>query len=144
MGKAKQLTRAENALRKFALTYPATNEEFPWGHAVIKVKGKVFVFLSNGLTLDGVVFSMTVKLPLSGTWALTKPFASPAGYGMGKSGWVTAQFRAQDEIPVDLLEQWIDESYRTVAPKKVLARLEAAQGDALEEKPAVRKGKKYG
>jgi predicted DNA-binding protein (MmcQ/YjbR family) len=139
---ANQLTRAEIALRKFALTYPEATEEFPWGHAAIKVKGKVFVFLSNGLTLEGVVFAMTVKLPQSGRWALTQPFASPAGYGMGKSGWVTAQFGAKDNVPVDLLEQWIDESYRTIAPKKVLAKLEAADADGLEGKSAARRGKK--
>src|SRR6266852_7711189 len=126
MAKAPRLTRAETALKKFALTDPEATEHFPWGHVAVKVKGKVFLFLSNGLTLDGVVFSMTVKLPNSGKWALTQPFASPAGYGMGKSGWVTCQFRANEEIPVDLLEQWIDESYRTIAPKKVLAKLEAA------------------
>ena len=39
---------------------------------------------------------------------------------------LTARFAAKDEIPVDLLEQWVDESYRTIAPKKVLAKLEAA------------------
>jgi predicted DNA-binding protein (MmcQ/YjbR family) len=120
-------TRAETALRKFALTYPESHEDFPWGHVAVKVKGKVFLFLSNGLTEEPFVFSMTVKLPLSGKWALTQPFAVPTGYGMGKSGWVTARFAAKDEIPVDLLEQWIDESYRTIAPKKVLAKLEAAE-----------------
>src|SRR5260370_32608665 len=125
MQKALRLTRGETALRKFALTYPEATEHFPWGHVAVKVKGKVFLFLSNGLRIESVVFSMTVKLPQSGKWALTQPFASPAGYGMGKSGWVTAQFGGKDEIPVDLLEQWIDESYRTVAPKKVLAKLEA-------------------
>jgi len=122
-----KLTRAETALRKFALTYPESHEDFPWGHVAVKVKGKVFLFLSNGLTEEPFVFSMTVKLPLSGKWALTQPFAVPTGYGMGKSGWVTARFAAKDEIPVDLLEQWIDESYRTIAPKKVLAKLEAAE-----------------
>jgi predicted DNA-binding protein (MmcQ/YjbR family) len=127
MAKGPKLTRAETSLRKFALAYPETTEDFPWGHSALKVKGKVFVFLSNGLTQDGVVFSMTVKLPLSGKWALTQSFAAAAGYGMGKHGWVTAQFRAKDAIPVDLLEQWVDESFRAVAPKKVLAKMEAAE-----------------
>jgi predicted DNA-binding protein (MmcQ/YjbR family) len=142
MPKAKRLTSAETALRKFALTYPESSEHFPWDHVAVKVKGKVFLFLSNGLTLDDIVFSMTVKLPQSGKWALTQPFAAPAGYGMGKSGWVTAQFRAKDDIPVDLLEQWIDESYRAIAPKKVLAKLDLRNEDGPENDaraPAVRK-----
>jgi len=121
-------SREEAELRQFALGYPEAVEEFPWGHRAIKVKGKIFLTLHGA---DGVM-AMSVKLPHSGRIALLQPFASPAGYGLGKSGWVTAQFTAGDEVPVDLIEQWIDESYRAIAPKKLVARLdaEAEGGDA--------------
>src|SRR5688500_131628 len=49
----------ENALRKHALTYPESHEDFPWGERVVKVKGKVFVFM--GKHEDEFVIS--VKLP---------------------------------------------------------------------------------
>ena len=33
---------------------------------------------------------------------LTLPFAEPTGYGLGKSGWVSASFGAKDDIPLDI------------------------------------------
>ena len=124
MAKRNPLTRAEAELRKYALAYPQTTEEHPWGHRAIKVKGKTFVFL----TLFDDLLRVTVKLPQSGRVALLSPFAEPTGYGLGKSGWVTAKFSATDDIPVDLLQQWIDESFRAVAPKKLVAQLDDAEG----------------
>jgi predicted DNA-binding protein (MmcQ/YjbR family) len=109
----------QGALRAFALAYPGTHEDFPWGERVIKVKGKVFVFLGR----DEAGLGLTVKLPQSGLMALGLPFASPAGYGMGKSGWVTVQFAPREKPPMDLMRAWIDESYRAVAPKKLVATL---------------------
>jgi len=106
-------------LRKFALGYPDAREEFPWGERVVKVKGKVFVFLGG----DGPELGLSVKLPHSGVLALGLPFASPTGYGLGKAGWITARFGAREKAPVDLLRLWIDESYRAVAPKKLVAAL---------------------
>jgi predicted DNA-binding protein (MmcQ/YjbR family) len=85
------------------------------------VKGKTFVFLA----LDEEGLSLSAKLPLSGVAALALPFASPTGYGLGKSGWVTARFAAGDEVPLELLHEWLDESYRAIAPKKLSARLPA-------------------
>lgn len=120
----RKLTKAEAELRAYALTYPASTEEFPWGERVIKVKGKVFLFL--GLPPDGGV-SFGVKLPVSAASAREMPFAEQTGYGLGKHGWVTATFAASGEVPIEVLKEWIDESFRAVAPKAVLANLEAAE-----------------
>jgi predicted DNA-binding protein (MmcQ/YjbR family) len=79
---------------------------------VIKVKGKVFLFLGKHEEKLG----LSVKLPSSATFALGLPFASPTRYGLGKSGWVTARFALREKLPLDLLMKWIDESYRAVAP----------------------------
>jgi hypothetical protein len=35
--------RHEVALRKFALGFPGTVEEFPWGHRAFKVRKKTFL-----------------------------------------------------------------------------------------------------
>jgi predicted DNA-binding protein (MmcQ/YjbR family) len=121
-GRASGLKRPEAmVLRAFALGFPEAYEDFPWGERVAKVKGKVFVFLGA----DGDDLGLSVKLPQSGTLALGLPFASPTGYGLGKAGWVTARFGKREKAPVDLLRSWIDESYRAVAPKKLVAALSA-------------------
>src|SRR5687768_4843436 len=112
---------SQGILREFALGYPGANEEFPWGERVVKVKGKVFVFLGRAEPLG-----ISVKLPQSRLMALALPFASPTGYGLGKAGWVTAQFGPREKPPMDVLKAWIDESYRAVAPKKLVASLSAA------------------
>lgn len=120
-----KLTRAEKALRALALGYPETLEEFPWGERVIKVRRKVFVFMGHGHG-EGKgtrVLSLSVKLPETGTMALLLPFVEPTGYGLGKSGWITARFPSADVAPVELIAEWIDESYRAVAPKALVVKL---------------------
>ena len=125
-------------LRAFALAYPGATEEFPWGERVAKVKGKVFVFLGRDEPLG-----ISVKLPQSRLMALSLPFASPTGYGLGKSGWITAEFGPRDKPPMDILEAWIDESYRAVAPKTLLKALDAGASaeppGAPKKKPAARR-----
>jgi predicted DNA-binding protein (MmcQ/YjbR family) len=111
--------RYEAALRKHALSFPETREEFPWGHRAIKVKSKTFVFLST----EDSGLQLSVKLPRSRGAALTLPFAEPTHYGLGKSGWVTASFGRKEKPPLDLLREWIEESYRAIAPKKLVASL---------------------
>lgn len=114
---------AEAALRTHALSYPDAREDFPWGERVVKVRGKVFLFLGQA---DGGL-GLSVKLPGSASFALGLPFASPTAYGLGKSGWVTARFASRERPPLELLRRWIDESYRAVAPKRLVAAIGAAQ-----------------
>jgi predicted DNA-binding protein (MmcQ/YjbR family) len=113
--------RLERALREAALAYPETHEDFPWpDHRALKVRGKMFVILSK----DGAGMSVSVKLPWSAEGALQMfPFCEPTGYGMGRSGWVTATFGPKDRPPLDVLRSFVDESYRAVAPKKLVAGL---------------------
>ncbi|MDB5102875.1 MAG: hypothetical protein JWP91_564 [Fibrobacteres bacterium] len=108
-------TKPESELREIGMSFPETTEDFPWGHRALKVKGKAFVFMS----LEEDVLSLSVKLPDSADFALMQSFAAPTGYGLGKSGWVTASFSGKDKVPVDLLASWLRESYVAVAPKKI-------------------------
>lgn len=110
------LTVEGDALRCHALGLPQAHEDNPWGHAAIKVRGKVFVFLASE---DGGL-SVSVKLPDSAGPALLLPFASPTGYGLGKSNWVSARFAAGERVPVELIQEWIEESYRAIGPKKLV------------------------
>jgi predicted DNA-binding protein (MmcQ/YjbR family) len=110
---------AIEALRQIALAYPEANEEFPWGHSAFKVRGKSFAFVGGA---EGRM-SLSVKLPQTKDMALMLPFTKPTGYGLGKSGWVSADFPAGDDVPLALLQDWLDESYRAIAPKKLVATL---------------------
>lgn len=113
----------EAELRDYALSFPETVEEHPWDHIAVKVRGKTFVFLGGHKNPDA--FSMSVKLPESRDLAADLPFASPTGYGLGKSGWVTAEIEKPSEVPIDLMRGWIKESYRAIAPKKLSKLLDA-------------------
>ena len=117
----KTLESLELELRDYAMQYPEATEDHPWGHRAIKVKGKAFVFLGGEKNTKEL--SMSVKLPQSRDMAADLPFAEPTGYGLGKSGWVTARFDKVPEVPLDLLKSWIDESYRAIAPKKLVKTL---------------------
>lgn len=109
-------------LRKFGLAYPEAHTKSPWpGHLDLAVKDKTFAYLS----IEGEPFGISCKLPQSSAVALMLPFAQPTGYGLGKSGWVSAQFPKGQTPPVVLLKAWIDESYRAQAPKKLVAMLTA-------------------
>ena len=120
-------------IRKHALSYPEAVEDFPWGDQVIKVKGKIFVFLGAGK--DGG-FGISAKLPETHELALTLPYVTPTAYGLGKAGWVTAQIPKGRKVDVELLCDWVDESYRAVAPKSVVQR----RDDQLGAKGPVRRG----
>ncbi|MCI0572394.1 MAG: MmcQ/YjbR family DNA-binding protein [Myxococcaceae bacterium] len=125
------LKAAEKALMDAALAYPQTREDNPWGHRVAKVKDKSFLFLAT----ENGVLSLSVKLPHSGGMALSLPFAEPTGYGMGKSGWVTASFKPGQPVPVELLRAWLDESYQAVAPKTLVKALQAERAGSAAPLP---------
>ena len=106
-------------LKGEALGFPGAWEDHPWGDTVVKVGKKIFVFLGA----EG----FAVKLPESKEEALALPGAEPSGYGLGKAGWVNIPVTG-DDLPVDLFSDWLDESYRTIAPKKLIKQLDEQRG----------------
>ncbi len=130
----------EAALRDFGLSFPETTEDFPWDHRALKVKGKVFAFMGTGKEggADHDDFFITCKLPESGAMALTLPEVKPTGYGLGKSGWVSARYRP-GKAPLDMLEDWLRESYCAVAPKKLSAAINAGATPAPKKPKAAAK-----
>ena len=108
-----------DTIRAFALSLPETREDHPWGEDVVKAGGKIFVFLGGTASRR-----MTVKLEESHAHALSVEGAEPTGYGLGKAGWVTVPLRAPG-VSLELLRDWVEESYRIVAPKRLVAELDA-------------------
>ncbi len=132
----------EAALRELGLSFPETTEDFPWGHRALKVKGKAFVFMGTGREggADHDDFFLSCKLPQSAPMALTIRGVKPTGYGLGKAGWVSAQW-PPGKAPLDMLRDWLRESYCAVAPKKLVALVEQGGGPAKEPKKKVTKKK---
>ena len=131
----RRLKKAFEHVRQFALRYPQTREDHPWGESAIKVKGKTFVFMGVG---EGR-FGLSVKLPRSREFALEYPFTEPTRYGLGRSGWVSASFAAKDDPPLDILRAWVDESFRAVAPKKLVAALPGDASASADKSAASRR-----
>jgi predicted DNA-binding protein (MmcQ/YjbR family) len=106
-------------LRAAALAYPQTVEDFPWGDRAMKVAGKK-VFLFIGANDEGG-FSCSMKLPYRHEVALKVKGARPTSYGLGRSGWVSFTFTAKSKVPMAKILDWLDESWRAVAPAKLSA-----------------------
>ncbi|MFF5208386.1 MmcQ/YjbR family DNA-binding protein [Streptosporangium sp. NPDC000396] len=110
-------------LREFALRLPEAYEDYPWGETVIKANKKIFVFLGVEEPTEKWSPGVGVKLPESNGHALAVEGAKPSGYGLGRAGWVTISLMG--ELPeTEVLLDWVEESYRAVAPKKLVARLD--------------------
>jgi predicted DNA-binding protein (MmcQ/YjbR family) len=122
---SKRLDQLLAKIREYALTFPEAYDEIAWEKdRLAKVNKKTFVFM--GTEVDPKTgFTFSVKLPQSHAEALQYPFAAPTGYGLGKAGWVTIRIVPGDRTPIELLKPWIEESYRAVAPKKLVAKLDA-------------------
>ena len=91
-----------------------------WGdHPTFRVKGKNFVFS------DQAACSLSLKLPKEEAAAVcaTDPHVDPAGYGLGRHGWVALALDGTvDDDRWRQVEEWVRTSYTLVAPRR-LARL---------------------
>ncbi|HSK94663.1 MAG TPA: MmcQ/YjbR family DNA-binding protein [Candidatus Angelobacter sp.] len=109
-----------DSIRDYAASLPEAWEDHPWGERVFKVGRKVFVFL-GGLEDRGLV---TVKLRDSLDEATAFEWVQPARYGLDRGGWVTCALPG--DAPLDMVTSWIAESYRLVAPKRLIALVDDA------------------
>lgn len=117
------------ALRDFGMSLPETWEDNPWGDRVVKVRKKIFLFVS---TPDSERAVVTVKLPESRDHALSFPEAFPTRYGLGKHGWVTVFVDAVPDEEREVLLDFVEESYRAVATKTLAKRLDAESAAQAE------------
>ena len=101
LSKAYAADSGYQALRSYALAMPEAREDHPWGESVAKVRGKVFVFFGRE---DPKHIGFSVKLPDSAAGILALDFATPTGYGLGKSGWVSISCSSDDAPPLEMLK----------------------------------------
>jgi predicted DNA-binding protein (MmcQ/YjbR family) len=90
-----------------------------WGdHPTFRVRGKNFVFA------DEDAAHLTVKLPPEEAAAVvaTEPGAEPAGYGLGRHGWVSVTVPPRPtKATWAQVREWVRTSYTLVAPKRLAA-----------------------
>ncbi len=92
-----------------------------WGdHPTFRVGGKNFVFS------DQEARHLSLKLPKDEAEAVvaTDPDVEPAGYGLGRHGWVALDLDEPDDERWQQVEEWIRTSFSLVAPRR-LARIVA-------------------
>jgi predicted DNA-binding protein (MmcQ/YjbR family) len=97
-------------LREFCLSFPATDEGFPFDNEtlVFKVKEKLFC-------LTNVDHFASINLKCDPEKAVQQREQYPAvqpGYHMNKRHWNTVMM--DGSIPNDLVREWITDSYRLV------------------------------
>lgn len=123
---AARLAETAATLREFALGLPGAWENFPWeDDRVAKVGKKVFAFLGRAEPDDD--YAIALKLPDSVEQALVLACCEPTGYGLGRANWVTIKVGAAGCPPVEVLLDWVEESYRTIAPKPLVRELDARE-----------------
>src|SRR6266550_215781 len=130
--------RRWDAARAFALSLPNAEEDSPWDDVVVKVRLKPGVppWRKFGEGVYGPMFlwlgrrevdtpSVSVKLSRSHDAAVAIAGATPTTMsGLGHWGWLTVMV---DRVDGDLIEDWIEESYRNVAPKRIVSELDRSR-----------------
>ena len=105
-------------LREHALGFPETSEGTSCVNRAFKVRKKNFAFL--GEKEDRVRVMVKLTDSREAVAALGDPRIS-----VGKTGWATLQFAPDDPPGLDQLRAWVEESFRALAPKTVVARWQA-------------------
>jgi predicted DNA-binding protein (MmcQ/YjbR family) len=120
------VVRQWERVRTFALSFPGAFEDFPWGVPVVKVATgskwpPLFVWLG---ARDADAPAIYVKLTDSYEQAVAVAGAFPTTMsGVGQWGRLTIPLPVREDV---LLLDWVDESYRNVAPKRLVALLDEA------------------
>ena len=118
-GKAIEAGQAFDLIRSSALSLPEAIEEFPWGESAIKVRKKTFVYLWR----KEERVTLSLKLMSSYEFGLLHPFVNTMGPTLKQGGWIQCRFEAGDNGPPDMVQDWVLQSYCTVAPKRLANHL---------------------
>ena len=100
------------------MSYPEVQESSACTRISFKVrkKGVIFVGEKN--------YDIMVKLDTSLQQVIELQQKHPKNYTIGKHGWVTIVIDGEGAPTFATIKKWIDESYRLLAPKKLVATLD--------------------
>ena len=123
-------------MRRLCLALPETQEALAWGHPVFKAGTKTFAAIEPIDGRQSVAFRLA---PLDVDLLLTRPsfFVTPYGRGQWVSTWADAS------VDWPLITRLVERSYRVVALKRMLTRLDegpptARRADATKARRARR------
>lgn len=110
----------EEIVRELALAYPESREVKSGESSEYKVREKTFATTGWDRNRD---FRLEVKLPESKRDALRMNQVRPFPGDLGQHGWVSCTYGPGDEFEMEQVSEWLSESFRAVAPKKLVERL---------------------
>jgi predicted DNA-binding protein (MmcQ/YjbR family) len=113
--------RTLQRVRKICLAFPETSEKIAWGHPTFRVRDKIFATI--GVNADDKVVTMTTKPPPGEQEALLAegaPFFFPKYVGV--RGWIG--FVVNSKTDWKLVAELVEDSYREIAPKRLVAQLD--------------------
>jgi hypothetical protein len=102
-----------DAVRRLALSFPEAEERETWGHPTFRVRGKMFMAMSEDGTSASVKATRDAQAALVGSEPAT--FSIPAY--VGRHGWVGITLARVD--PEELAEL-VEEAWRMTAPRRVV------------------------
>lgn len=121
------------ALRKIALRFPEAEEGIACKGtalecATFKARKKAYLFLC----------AIEIKVKLGDSLGEAEEYETKdAGCcKVGAHGWVAVYLANEHTPPLDVLERWIDESYRLLAPKQLVETLGKAKSAKTIKRPA--------
>jgi len=112
------------ALEDFAMAFPETSNSPSCVNRSFRARKKGFMFLGEK---DTGVLRLMVKLDAGIESANAVAEANPDGWSVKGPGWITGNFTDDEAPPLDVMMEWIDESYRLLAPKTLVGELNARQ-----------------
>lgn len=118
-------------LRRLALGFPAAIEKEAFGRPTFRAgeKGKVFAYFGFGRTGHPRPFSVLVLPDDSEREALLQDDRCYLPSYLASAGWIGLDFEAA-EVDWQEVAELLDTSYRRIASRSLLARLDAEGGPA--------------
>jgi hypothetical protein len=128
-------------VRAICLSLPETSEKEAWSAPTFRVRKKMFAMFLNDHHGDGRI-ALWLDAPPGDQELLVA--ADPVRFFVppyqGPFGWIGVRLDRNPDW--DEVRELVVDAYRTSAPKTVLARLESAEPDAVNEKARLRRTKK--
>ena len=131
------LSDPTDPIRLRATRYPEVDEGTACTQSSFKTAKKAFLFVG----MQGGRYKAMFKLERSIPQATRLAEKEPDRYEVSSTVWVTARFTAEQPLPTEVWEKWLDESYELsrASPRKKATKKTAATNKARKKKATKKK-----